>query len=186
MASWKISLEPGLAMAMLTVTVLWARTVPETDCNGVLMTMAPCLDFVSGNSSTPTAACCSKLTNVVRSHPSCLCVVLNGGGPPGMPKINQTQAQVLSKHCNVTAPSECKNAAGGPAATSVPSPPTPPTPPSGSPANKSNDAPPPKSPTSGGSKTKATQSDVIFKILLQFMLLLLTIGLYSSTWTSIL
>ncbi|XP_039029711.1 non-specific lipid transfer protein GPI-anchored 19-like [Hibiscus syriacus] len=130
---------------MVTVTVLWGRTLAESDCNSVLITMAPCADFVTGNSSTPTAACCSKLAHVVGTQPSCLCLVISGDGPPGMPKINRTQALALPELCNVTAPSECKIAAAkGPAEASVSSPPPSPPPPE----HESHDTPPPKSPPS--------------------------------------
>ncbi|XP_039070995.1 non-specific lipid transfer protein GPI-anchored 19-like [Hibiscus syriacus] len=99
---------------MVTVTVLWGRTLAEPDCNSVLITMAPCIDFVTGNSSNPTATCCSKLDHVVGTQPSCLCLVISGDGIPGMPKINQTQALALPELCNVTAPSECKSKKKGP------------------------------------------------------------------------
>ncbi|KAK8585675.1 hypothetical protein V6N13_050648 [Hibiscus sabdariffa] len=88
------------------------------------MMMAPCFDYISGNSLNPCSA-------------YWLATELLSG-----PKINQTQALALPKLCNVTAPCGCKStnidAAEGRDGTSVSSPPT----------NKSKDTPPAKSPTS--------------------------------------
>ncbi|KAE8702878.1 Non-specific lipid-transfer protein, putative isoform 2 [Hibiscus syriacus] len=177
MASRKITLAVGLVMVM--VTLLWARTMAaEPDCIDVVITMAPCIDYVTGNSSTPSATCCSQLATVVRSDVRCLCMVLNGGGPSLGVEINQTLALSLPKLCNVKTPppSNCKNDANGTSPSVFP-----PGSPQGLP-----DTPTSNSSTSGGSKTRiASPSAVILKILLQFTLLLLPIALYSSTWTSI-
>ncbi|KAF4370161.1 hypothetical protein F8388_007302 [Cannabis sativa] len=44
------------------------------------MSLAPCLNYITGNSSSnPSSSCCSSLTSVVQSSPQCLCSVLNGG-----------------------------------------------------------------------------------------------------------
>ncbi|KAK8585674.1 hypothetical protein V6N13_050647 [Hibiscus sabdariffa] len=172
MASRKITLEQGLVM--VTIALLWARSMAaKPDCIDVVITMAPCIDYVTGNSSAPSAACCSQLATVVRSDVRCLCVVINGGGPSLGVEINQTLALALPQLCNVKTPppSNCKNIANG-------------TTPSVSPAGSPPRLPASNSSTSGGFKTNAaTPSDAMLKILLQFTLLLLPIALYSSTWT---
>ncbi|GMJ01900.1 hypothetical protein HRI_003859200 [Hibiscus trionum] len=169
MASGKITLEQGLVMVM--VTLLWARTMAaEPDCIDVVITMAPCIDYVTGNSSTPPATCCSQLATAVRSDLRCLCVVLNGGGPSLGVQLNRTLALALPQLCNVKTPppSKCKNIANGTA-------------PSVSPAGSSPGlpvTPAGNSSTSGGSITNAgPASDVIPKILLHLTLLLLPIAL---------
>ena len=66
---------------MVLVTMLWATAMAQSsDCTSVLITMAPCLNYVTGSSPTPSASCCSQLANVVQSQPGCLCMALNGGG----------------------------------------------------------------------------------------------------------
>ncbi|KAH7522291.1 hypothetical protein FEM48_Zijuj07G0122700 [Ziziphus jujuba var. spinosa] len=105
------------------MTMLWVRSVAQqSDCTNVLISMAPCLNYVSGSSSTPSSSCCSQLANVVQKEPQCLCVALNGGGASLGININKTLALALPGACNVRTPpvSRC-DAANGPA-TSVGSP----------------------------------------------------------------
>ncbi|XP_073135180.1 non-specific lipid transfer protein GPI-anchored 5-like [Henckelia pumila] len=105
MAHQKVS--TGLAMVL--VAMLWPYVTSQSnDCTNVLISMSPCLNFISGNSSTPSVSCCSKLRNVVGSQPQCLCQVLNGGGSNMGLNINQTQALALPKACNVQTPSVTK------------------------------------------------------------------------------
>eukprot|EP00257_Ricinus_communis_P025349 XP_025012763.1 protein YLS3-like [Ricinus communis] len=42
--------------------------------------LAPCVNYATGSSSTPSSSCCSRLASVVQSQPRCLRTVLNGGG----------------------------------------------------------------------------------------------------------
>ncbi|KAI9194164.1 hypothetical protein LWI28_003658 [Acer negundo] len=111
------SKEMGLVMVLIvTVTVLSARTiVAQSDCTNVLIGLAPCLNYVSGSSSTPSASCCSQLASVVRSQPRCLCTVLSGGGASLGVTINQTLALALPGACNVQTPpvSRCNAATNG-------------------------------------------------------------------------
>ncbi|KNA23760.1 hypothetical protein SOVF_022240 [Spinacia oleracea] len=83
------------------------------DCTNVLVTLSPCLNYITGNSSTPSSGCCSQLGNVVTSSPQCLCEILNGGasGLAAGLNINQTQALTLPNACNVQTPplSRCNN-----------------------------------------------------------------------------
>ncbi|XVF28810.1 hypothetical protein REPUB_Repub15cG0063900 [Reevesia pubescens] len=165
MASRMISL---LGLVMVLVTMLWARTMAQSsDCTSVLITMAPCLNYVTGSSPTPSTSCCSQLANVVQSQPRCLCMALSGGGASLGVSINQTLALALPALCNVKTPpvSKC-NAADGPATAKSSS---------GSPQGLPGD--------SGGSKTvpSATSNGVIFEMPVQLSLFLLTIAFYAST-----
>ncbi|TXG72085.1 hypothetical protein EZV62_000664 [Acer yangbiense] len=119
------SKEMGLVMVLtVTVTVLSARAImAQSDCTNVLIGLAPCLNYVSGSSSTPSASCCSQLASVVRSQPRCLCTVLSSGGASLGVTINQTLALALPGACNVQTPPVsrcngkakiCMSAANGP------------------------------------------------------------------------
>lgn len=89
---------------LILMTVLWARAVAQSGCTNVLIGMAPCLNYVTGSSSTPTSSCCSSLASVVQSQPQCLCTALNGGGAALGISINQTLALALPGACNVKTP----------------------------------------------------------------------------------
>ncbi|KAI3746901.1 hypothetical protein L6452_09343 [Arctium lappa] len=81
----------------------------SSGCTNVIISMSPCLNYITGNSSNPSSGCCTQLASVVRSQPQCLCEVLNGGGSSLGLNINQAQALELPKACNVQTPptSEC-------------------------------------------------------------------------------
>ncbi|KAL9410635.1 hypothetical protein AB3S75_044417 [Citrus x aurantiifolia] len=103
-------------LVLFIATMLCARTMAQSDCTNVLIGMTPCLSYVSGSSSTPSAQCCSQLASVVRSNPRCLCMVLGDGGSSLGVSINQTLALALPGACNVQTPpvSRCNEAADGP------------------------------------------------------------------------
>ena len=73
-------------------------------CSNVLISLSPCLNYITGNSSTPSSQCCTQLASVVRSQPQCLCEVLNGGASSLGVNVNQTQALALPTSCNVQTP----------------------------------------------------------------------------------
>ncbi|KAJ7980012.1 Non-specific lipid-transfer protein-like protein family [Quillaja saponaria] len=100
-------MEMGLVLVL--VTMLWAGAAAQSSCTNVLISLSPCLNYITGNSSIPSSGCCSQLAGVVRSQPECLCQVLNGGGSSLGININQTQALALPGACNVQTPplSQC-------------------------------------------------------------------------------
>ncbi|XP_022769840.1 non-specific lipid-transfer protein-like protein At2g13820 [Durio zibethinus] len=106
-----------LGLAMVLVTMICDKATAQSGCTSVLLGLAPCLNYISGNSMTPTSSCCSQLSSVVQSQPQCLCSALNGGGSSLGITINQTRALSLPGACNVQTPpvSRC-NAANSPAA----------------------------------------------------------------------
>ncbi|KAJ4722495.1 Non-specific lipid-transfer protein-like protein [Melia azedarach] len=107
----------GLVLVLAVImTLLCGRTMAQSDCTNVLIGMAPCLSYVSGSASTPSASCCSQLASVVRSQPRCLCMVLNGGGASLGVSINETLALKLPSACNVQTPpvSRCNDSDGPP------------------------------------------------------------------------
>ncbi|XP_051142075.1 non-specific lipid transfer protein GPI-anchored 5-like [Andrographis paniculata] len=110
-----------LALVVTVVVVAFLSNIisAQSGCTTTLMGLSPCLNYVSGNSSTPSSTCCSKLTNVVKSQPQCLCLLLNGTASSYGFNINQTLALGLPDACSVQTPpiSKC-NAANAPDAAS--------------------------------------------------------------------
>lgn len=87
-------------MAVMSST----RVLAQSTCTSALISMSPCLNYITGNTTSPSQQCCSQLGNVVRSSPDCLCQVLNGGGSQLGINVNQTQALALPRACNVQTP----------------------------------------------------------------------------------
>lgn len=96
----------GLAIAI--VTMLWVGASAQTGCMSAIISLSPCLNYVTGSSSTPSSSCCTQLASVVSSQVQCLCTVLNGSSSLGI-TINQTRALALPSACNVQTPptSQC-------------------------------------------------------------------------------
>ncbi|KAI6674772.1 hypothetical protein NL676_002678 [Syzygium grande] len=97
----------GLALlAVLATSLAQLGSAQSTSgCTPMLMTLTPCLNYVTGNSSAPSSTCCSTLGSIVQSQPQCLCLLLNGAGSSPGYNINQTLALALPGACNVKTPS---------------------------------------------------------------------------------
>ncbi|MFS7902013.1 putative bifunctional inhibitor/plant lipid transfer protein/seed storage helical [Helianthus anomalus] len=111
----------GMVLAMVLIVSICGGAMAQSGCTNALMGMSSCLNFITGNTSTPSSSCCSQLGNVVQSQPQCLCQVLNGAGINLGISINRTLALTLPGACNVQTPpvSQC-DAANGPPATPTP------------------------------------------------------------------
>ncbi|CAA7045341.1 unnamed protein product [Microthlaspi erraticum] len=97
----------ALCLVLLTASMAMISTVSSqssSSCTDILISMAPCLDFITGNSSSPSQQCCNQLANVIKSSPECLCEVLKGGGSQLGISVNETQALALPRACNVQTP----------------------------------------------------------------------------------
>ncbi|KAL9666592.1 hypothetical protein QQ045_000927 [Rhodiola kirilowii] len=156
-----------LAYIFVVAALCAATTSSQSSCTSVLISMSPCLNYITGNSSSPSPSCCQQLANVVSSQPRCLCQVLNGGGPSLGVAINQTRAMALPTACNVQTPPVSRCNAGG-------SPTTPPT-------TKTTDAESPSGsksvPTTGdGSSSDANSMNLPFGL----MVFLLFTSSYAS------
>ncbi|CAI9297255.1 unnamed protein product [Lactuca saligna] len=107
-----------MSLVLVLMVMVWggARAQSST-CTNTLMGLASCLNYVTGNSSTPSSSCCSQLSTVVQSQPRCLCSLLNGNGPNIGVTINQTLAISLPGACQVQTPplNLCNAVANGPA-----------------------------------------------------------------------
>lgn len=109
MAHTKVDM--GLVLVVMAMLCAGAAAQSQSSCTNVLVSLSPCLNYITGNSSTPSSGCCSQLASVVRSQPQCLCQVLSGGGSSLGININQTQALALPVACKVQTPptSQCNN-----------------------------------------------------------------------------
>ncbi|XP_010256111.1 PREDICTED: non-specific lipid-transfer protein-like protein At2g13820 [Nelumbo nucifera] len=92
-------IEMGLVMAL--VSMLCKGTGPQLGCTTVILSLAPCLSYIMGNSSTPSSWCCSQLFSVIQSQPGCLCSVLNGGAASLGVTVNPAVALALPGACSV-------------------------------------------------------------------------------------
>ena len=97
---------------------------PSSQCTSALVSLSPCLNYISGNESSAPAPCCAQLGKVVRSEPQCLCVALAADPAALGLSVNRTRALGLPAACNLTTPdvSSCKGAGagGGAAPTTAP------------------------------------------------------------------
>ncbi|GMI64235.1 glycosylphosphatidylinositol-anchored lipid protein transfer 5 [Hibiscus trionum] len=111
-------------LVLVLVGMLCAGATAQSGCTNILISLSPCLNYITGTSSTPSQQCCTQLANVVRSSPQCLCQVLNGGGSSLGITINQTQALALPGSCNIQTPpiSRCNAVSPAPAESPVGSP----------------------------------------------------------------
>ncbi|KAI8003989.1 Non-specific lipid-transfer protein-like protein [Camellia lanceoleosa] len=101
-------------VVLALATMAWTGGIQaQSGCTSVLLSLAPCLSYVTGSSSTPSSSCCSQLASVVNTQPQCLCTVLNGGGSVLGFNINQTLALALPGACNVKTPPVSKCGAAG-------------------------------------------------------------------------
>lgn len=91
-------------MVMFMMVLCDGATVESSKCRSAIVSLSPCLNYVSGNSSSPSHPCCSQLANVVRSEPRCLCVLVSGGHSSASLNINETLALGLPKACDVHTP----------------------------------------------------------------------------------
>ncbi|KAG1347748.1 non-specific lipid transfer protein GPI-anchored 2 [Cocos nucifera] len=152
----------GLALALMSM--LLAHASAQSGCTTVIVSLAPCLNYITGNSSTPSPSCCSQLASIVQSQPRCLCTVLNGGASSLGITINQTRALALPGACKVQTPpvSQCNAVGSGPAAAPAESPKAPTTPATPStpstPANPSPETPSTPSVPSGAPTTPSSPS----------------------------
>ncbi|KAI3511550.1 hypothetical protein L1887_18705 [Cichorium endivia] len=167
MAQYQITstIAPTTMILAITMAALYGGAMAQSSgCTSVLISLSPCLNYISGNTSTPSSGCCSQLASVVQSQPQCLCQVLNGGGSSLGLSINQTQALALPNACNVQTPptSRCNAASPGnsPSGTTPSSDTTPSssgTTPSGNPSGKGSETNTVPSTDNGSSDASSTR-----------------------------
>ncbi|KAJ6800673.1 putative LRR receptor-like serine/threonine-protein kinase [Iris pallida] len=120
----------SLALALVSVLLFAHRASAQpSGCTSAIVSLAPCLNYITGNSSTPTASCCTSLAAVVKTQSQCLCTLLNSSAAQFGLNINQTLALTLPGACKVQTPplSQCNAAAPAASPAEAPSAPTAPT-----------------------------------------------------------
>uniref|UniRef100_A0A6N2L3B0 Bifunctional inhibitor/plant lipid transfer protein/seed storage helical domain-containing protein n=1 Tax=Salix viminalis TaxID=40686 RepID=A0A6N2L3B0_SALVM len=75
----QLHLDIFVMLAISLAATLCAVAMAQSSCTNVIISMSPCLNYITGNSSSPSSSCCTQLANVVKSQPQCLCEVVNGG-----------------------------------------------------------------------------------------------------------
>uniref|UniRef100_J3LTM5 Bifunctional inhibitor/plant lipid transfer protein/seed storage helical domain-containing protein n=2 Tax=Oryza brachyantha TaxID=4533 RepID=J3LTM5_ORYBR len=147
----------GVAVAV-TVALLACRCAAQTPsasstttggsgCMPELVSLSPCMGFMSGSATAPAAACCSALSGVLRSNPGCLCMVLGGTAASLGVAVDTARAVLLPGACSIQAPSasQCNALEAPMPSPASPAPPvaTPATPtePSGTPGSKTTPTP---------------------------------------------
>ncbi|KAI4378558.1 hypothetical protein MLD38_016020 [Melastoma candidum] len=118
MASRTLSLFGLIVLVLASLPWDRAAAQPPSSCTPALASLSSCFNFISGNMTAPTPACCSQLASVVQASPKCVCSVLNGTGAPS---FNQTLVLALPGACNVTtAPlGQCNAVANAPSPVSA-------------------------------------------------------------------
>ncbi|KAJ6846700.1 non-specific lipid-transfer protein-like protein [Iris pallida] len=106
----------NMGLALILLAVMCATPLAQPNCAPTITSLAPCLGFITGNSSStsPSSACCTQLASIIQTQTQCLCTVLNG--TPQLPfVVNQTRALTLPGACKIqTTPlSPCNAAASG-------------------------------------------------------------------------
>ncbi|GAB4841609.1 hypothetical protein Ancab_022323 [Ancistrocladus abbreviatus] len=184
----------GVCVVLALVVICSTGAAAQSGCTSTLISMSPCLNYINGNSSTPSSSCCSALASVVQNSPQCLCLVLNGGGSALGITVNQTQALQLPGACNVRTPpiSQC-NGPSTPSASGAP-PAVAPTgsadTPTGSPNDVEPEAPSSDFPAGPGSKTVpstvgSSSDGSITKTSLHILVFVLSIVACTSVITTI-
>jgi len=104
----------GLALALVATGVLaWhcaAQAAPSgSGCMPELVSLNPCMDYMSGNATTPDGPCCSAVSGMLRSSPTCLCMVVGGTAASLGVAVDGDRALRLPAACKVQAPpaSQC-------------------------------------------------------------------------------
>ncbi|CAN6286553.1 unnamed protein product [Urochloa humidicola] len=103
-------------LAAVAAAALFASASAQSGCTTTLISLYPCLNYISGNVSAPPSSCCSQLASVVQTNPQCLCAALSGDSSSlGGVTIDKTRALALPQACNVKTPpaSKCNSAGGG-------------------------------------------------------------------------
>ncbi|TKV90872.1 hypothetical protein SEVIR_9G057600v4 [Setaria viridis] len=111
----------GLGIAVAAALLLSCRCAAAqpsagSGCMPELVRLSPCMDYLSGNATTPDGpSCCSALSGMLTSSPGCLCMVLGGTAASLGVAVDGARAAQLLGACKVQAPpaSQC-NAVGAP------------------------------------------------------------------------
>ncbi|KAM3261008.1 hypothetical protein ACQJBY_051960 [Aegilops geniculata] len=78
-------------------------------CMPELVSLSPCMAYMSGNATAPGEPCCAAVSGVLRSSPECLCAVLGGTAATLGVALDGARALQMPAACRVQAPpaSQC-------------------------------------------------------------------------------
>ncbi|PWA77718.1 plant lipid transfer protein/Par allergen [Artemisia annua] len=153
-----LKVQEALSVILVAmVMILGGVNAQSSSCTSSIMGLSPCLNFVTGNSTTPSPSCCSQLANVVQTQPRCLCSLLNGNVPNIGITINQTLAVTLPGACQVQTPPISLCNANGPTSGPASAPTSPASAPSGS-TDESQTQPSEQTPEAQAPATLSTPS----------------------------
>ncbi|KAJ3674748.1 hypothetical protein LUZ60_005364 [Juncus effusus] len=152
----KVIISITMAIAMLSIFST-SHVQAQSGCMTTIVSLSSCLNYITGNSTTPSSSCCSTLSSVVKNEPKCLCTLLNGGASSYGVTINTTKAMELPPACKVQTPpvSLCKTL-GAPAAAPSASTGTPST---ETPSTSSTPSVPSASSSTGSKSTPSTSTE---------------------------
>ncbi|KAE9444801.1 hypothetical protein C3L33_23300, partial [Rhododendron williamsianum] len=92
----------SLTAVLFAADVCMAATapVPAADCSSIILDMADCLTYVSGDATVkkPEGNCCSGLKKVLKTHAECLCEAFKNAAQFGV-TLNMTRALDLPSAC---------------------------------------------------------------------------------------
>nr|GEX19888.1 non-specific lipid-transfer protein-like protein At2g13820 [Tanacetum cinerariifolium] len=91
-------------VVVVVMVILSGGAMAQSGCRSAIVSLSPCIEYVSGNLSSPSHSCCSQLTNVISSQPRCLCALVSGDHTTTGFHINETVALGLPDDCNIQAP----------------------------------------------------------------------------------
>ncbi|VAI23146.1 unnamed protein product [Triticum turgidum subsp. durum] len=109
-----------LAVAAALLACQCAAQAPSgggggSGCMPELVSLSPCMGYMSGNATAPGEPCCAAVSGVLRSSPRCLCAVLGGTAATLGVAVDGARALQMPAACKVQAPpaSQC-DAMGAP------------------------------------------------------------------------
>ncbi|CAD6256614.1 unnamed protein product [Miscanthus lutarioriparius] len=91
------------SLVVVLVALVFSRAAAQGNgCSSVMMTLSPCMDFISSKAPEPGISCCSVIAGVVQTDPRCLCMVLDGTATSFGISINQPRAMELPGVCKAS------------------------------------------------------------------------------------
>ncbi|XP_059625178.1 non-specific lipid transfer protein GPI-anchored 5-like [Cornus florida] len=151
-----------IVIALVLVAAMWEGGMAKSsNCNTLIVTLAPCMDHVMGISKTASPKCCQEFGNVVKKQSECVCQAI------GMEQLaKKNEVSKLPKACKID--TNCEGFAGAPAES-----------PSGKEDSASGPSSSDKNSTSGSGSEKSDGNSIKLSFLL--LLAALFIASYAST-----
>ncbi|KAF3325298.1 Non-specific lipid transfer protein GPI-anchored 2 [Carex littledalei] len=103
------SLLLSIGVTMIAMAMLSSHVSAQTSgCMITIVSLSPCLNYITGNSSIPSSSCCSSLSSVIKNEPQCFCMLNDGGASLLGVALNNTKFMELPPSCMVQTPPSCK------------------------------------------------------------------------------